>query len=221
MSTIRLTGDYEFSIERADTEAGEIMFTCEVGNDSVIFEVGQDISDADALLGVLSDLTSEVQKMINAWQYRPDSENDGFISQGRNGYFATLYGKSSPENHNGYPTQDIAAYELARLMADSQTTPNAWYQGERGIDRMINTEVHAYLDDNDGLKPLPNAKYASGTNVIMDHPNWDWRHFVVDQDYGDLGVMVHTSGDPSMTELATHEQLKPYPDDDESEADND
>lgn len=210
MSDIQLTGDYEFFVKRADSERGEIIIQLEVGSDTVTFEAGEFVSDADALVGALRSLTEDAEQIQKDWEDRPNNETDGFVAEQRGGYSASLEGTVAGYD---FPSRDIATYELAKLMADSGTFPDAWYQNERGNTDNIGEEVRKYSDAGRGkLLPLEGVKYAEGDTVLIgtyDYP------YVVDRDYGKLGVMLHISGDPSITEFEQHENLRPYNDDDE------
>lgn len=137
-------------------------------------------------------------------------ENDGWVTLDGGRYYVTL-GQSEPAGQlcGGFPVRAVAVYELARMMADRGEFPAAWISGEHGpAAEGIDSEVRAYCDEvGDKLKPLPGTRYVDGAAVSL--AGDDWPAWIVDRDYGDLGVMIHTEGDPDVATLATHDRLTP------------
>lgn len=198
------------SVEREDDESGLIVLTISANNDVITIYTGRFQEDADQLRGELEGATDQARTIHDDWEDQPDNERDGFVSDGRDGYDVSLEG-----SHIGtYKSHDIAVYELASAMAAGGIFPNAWSVNERGNTDAIHDQVGAWLDEGK-LKPAPGAKYGRGADVRVSDE--DWQHWVVDADYGDMGVVVHTYGDPSVNMLASHDRLQPYEDDEEDE----
>ena len=61
----------------------------------------------------------------------PDLDNDGFVGYGRGSYYAQIFGRDLTGPY-GFPTSEIAIYELARAMAENGEFPAAWFEGEHG-----------------------------------------------------------------------------------------
>jgi hypothetical protein len=138
-------------------------------------------------------------------------ESDGYVTLdpgpgSRIGYQVRLSGVDK----GTFPAQGIAVYELARAMAESGEFPSVWMAGEHGPSvRPIEDEVRAYHDaGGTGLLPLAGTRYGKGNLILL---NDDTLPYEVDCDYGTLGVMAHTAGDPSVTVIAMHDRLTPYP----------
>lgn len=141
----------------------------------------------------------------------PRPDDDGFVSLDRDGYHVSL-----AASHRGvYPTREIAVYELARNMASMGHFPPAWIEGEHGpAAESIDDEVRAFHDENgDQVKPLPGVRFEPGDLVTVD--NDDWKSWVVTADYGHLGLILHTEGDPSVTIRTRTELVHPRTPDEE------
>lgn len=201
------TEDLGISIERTDDESGDIIMTVTANGGEITINCGPALDDAWQLHDELNKATQVAFDLRDNWENRPDEE-DGYVFSGRDGYFAKLSGTQA----GPFPSQDVATYELARMMATADFFPDSWWQNERGTLSSTVDAVGAYLDDGK-IKPLDGVRFADGDEVLV--PAEDWRHWVVDHDYGNLGVMVHTYGDSSVNMLATHDQLQPYDEDDE------
>jgi hypothetical protein len=134
----------------------------------------------------------------------PDPDNDGFVALDRGGYWARIFGKDLTRRGRGFPTTDIAIYELARAMAEAGEFPNAWMEGEHGPSvRDINDEVRRFHDEGGSkLLPLEGVQYAPGDEI--DSSEEPGLYFTVDQDYGMLGIVAHASGDPSVRQYVSH-----------------
>lgn len=93
--------------------------------------------------------------------------------------------------HGKYPSQDIAEYELARVMAESGVFPNAWYVNDRGNTDNISESLRKYHDEGgDKLLPLRGVEYEDGADITADGLSAS-----VVRDYGDMGIVYVLSGD--------------------------
>ena len=194
-----------FSIDVTRDENGSVIVAITADDDTITINTGRTREDAAQLASTLHTASDEATGIEAEWQDIPE-EDDGYISDGRLGYYVSAPGKVT----GPFPSREIAAYELARIMADGGFFPDVWYQGKQGNTEPAGAEVYAYLDGEDNLRPLPGVKYEEGTRVYIsgyDYP------YAVDHDYGDLGVMLHISGDPSITEFEQHDALRPASDD--------
>lgn len=205
---MRADSNLEIRVHRADDETGAITLEIEGDDDTVTIDVGRFEDDAYQLADELQSATRAAEDIRDNWEDRPDRETDGWVYSWRDGYHAKLGNQQT----GPFPSRDIATYELARLMADGGMFPNAWYEDERGGTDDIAAAVLAYHDEAGAtLKPLTGVRYQPG--AVVREQDGDWP-LVVDADYGDLGVMLHTQGDPSVTVfvLDRHEQLSPADD---------
>lgn len=220
MATIQIRDtEPEFSVER--DEQGDVILTLYADGQTITLNTGGSQDDAGNLSRQLSRAGDQVDDILEDWQDMPDPYRDGFISiDGRRGaWFVSLEGNARGDQKHGYPSEQIAAYELARAMADDGAFPNAWAEGEHGpTTRDINDQIRAFHDEGgDKLRTLPGAIYQPGDVVIASDE--EWRTWVVAGDYGDvpaggLGIMLHTLGDPDVTMFReTHDNLTRDPDD--------
>jgi hypothetical protein len=192
-------------VERADDEYGSIILKIESQTETITMDAGQLQGDAEILRDALRDALNDVEEILTDWEDRPDEE-DGYVTEDRGGYLVQLSG-SAPDSmpRDGYPSRDIAVYELARLMTEHGYFPNAWFVNERGNTDQIGSEIGGMLNESaDGVKPLKGVQYEEGEIVCEDTGALCWP-MVVDRDYGRLGLMLYTSGDPSITEFVEHE----------------
>lgn len=142
----------------------------------------------------------------------PDPDNDGFIWHGQGhgrmfgqGYDAMIFGHSL-SNAYGFPTAEIAMYELAKAMAEAGEFPAAWFEGEHGpSSRNIEDEVRRFHDEgSDTLLPLSGVQYAEGDQIYeQDYPG---EIYTVDRDYGTLGIITCPSSDQTVQHYVKHEQ---------------
>jgi hypothetical protein len=223
MAKIIMYGNPSIQVTRTEDEYGEVIMkiTTEGGSpgEAIEFHCGAGQVDADCLRGELESAHEAADDIFSDWEDLPD-ETDGSVTEDRGGYIVTLEGRN-PEGmpRGGYPSRDIATYELARLMADSGYFPNTWYFNERGNYDMTNEEVRAFHDERgDKLLSLPDAEYEEGTRVWLDQEGYP---YVVDHDYGAMGIVIHVSGDPSITEfLSGDERTRLLPVDESFAEDN-
>lgn len=203
----------EIQAWRTEDADGDVTLIIKTDEGTVRIRCGRTADDADRLADALGTGQIQAAKVAEDWDDRP-SEDDGYIGLDRRGWYVQLGGQPPADmTRDGYPTEEIATYELARMLAAAGEFPPCWAEGEHGPStRPISEQVYAHLDDGDQLKPLPGVKYADRACVLA--PAEDWTSWVVVRDYGDLGVMVHTLGDDTVTMLAKHDQLTPDPDDD-------
>ena len=201
-----------FSVDR-DMDTGTITLTITTDDGAISIDAGQSEDDAASLRDNLKSASDEAGQIADNWQDIPE-EDDGYVTEDyRSGYGVMLERThhDTPWGARGYPSREIATYELAKLMGDSGVFFNSWIQRERGITDPISDDINALLDDEGKVKPLQGVRYECGDEVLIggyDYP------YVVDKDYGTLGVMLHISGDPSITEFESHENLKPYQEED-------
>jgi hypothetical protein len=134
-------------------------------------------------------------------------DGDGFIVLSNYRYFASLGREGgfvpAGQPRNGYPDPDVAAYELAGLMAEHRENPDSWMCGEHGpSEREYGPEVDRHLDPDGGLIPLAGVLYEPGTEVQSNDGTWE-----VIRDYGELGVWLAVPGDRSAGERFTQHEL--------------
>lgn len=184
----------EFEVERED-ESGDVVLTITTdAGDKVRINIGRFYDSASSLVDTLRSTADDVKaNILTDWQDTPD-EFDGWVSEGRDGYYVRLEGTELGGRH-GYASRDIAVYELAKAMADSGCFPNAWYQNERGNVDDIAYEVRKYHDEGgDKMLPLEGVEYGVGDRIVSGDQDW----WVVEQDYGQLGIVAHVWGDPTV-----------------------
>lgn len=209
------TEELSMSVERS-SEDGSVILTITANHDTITINVGLEDDDALQLADELGKTTTAAQAIADSWEARPDAESDAFVCETRDGYTAQVEGVQVPcswNRWNAFPSRDIATYELVRYMTEHGIFPRVWYQNERGNTDNIGQDVSKYFGPDDKAVTLPGVRYEEGETVTL--PAEDWKTWVVDGDYGDLGVQVHTSGDPDVNMLAAHDQITPYEDEDE------
>ena len=212
--TFRATDCLGISVTRADYEDGDITLTIDTDDGEITIDCGRFQVDADQLRGELELALVQAREILNDWEDRPD-EGDGYVTEERGEFLPSLSGKRLWKGRHGFPSREIAVYELARAMAEAGYYPNAWYVNERGNTDAIDDAVGAWHGDDGKLKPLPGVRHEAGDTVSL--AGDDWPTWTVDADYGDMGVMVRTQGDPDVRTLASHDDLSPYGDDDDDE----
>jgi hypothetical protein len=218
---VTLTGVPDFKIYRREDEVGAVMLRLEDVNGVVVeFDCGDNISDADALVEALDDAHDEATEVQENWEDRPDEE-DGYVSEGSTREcYVSLSGKS-PDGmpRDGYPSRDIATYELARMMADAGYFPNAWYVNERGNTDEIGAEVRAFHDEGgDKLKPLEGVEFSEDDTVIFtSDPYQDPMQWNVVADYGTLGLILSSYGEPEFFDGEQRAEVSLYEDEDEED----
>jgi hypothetical protein len=140
-------------------------------------------------------------------------DGDGFIVLDRYRYFVSpgredgFQPADAYAREHGYPDPDVAAYELAALMAEHGENPDSWMCGEHGpSERDAGALVDSFLDFTSPdirLKPLAGVRYAAGTEVRYDDATWE-----VIRDYGVLGVWLGVPRDWSAGEVfASHSRI--------------
>lgn len=140
----------------------------------------------DTLAAVMKTLDDDI---LDGWQDTPE-QNDGYVTFDDGAYHVSLDGK--PVGH-GFPSRDIAVYELARASVKAGYFPNMWEQHERGTTEPIN-DMEQFFADDGGLAPLDGVKFMSGDRVTTPG-DLTW---TVDQDYGHLGVTLFAPSDSSI-----------------------
>lgn len=188
---------------------GDILLTIKADDTRITINVGHEYDAVTTVQEGLRKLAEDLYtQVVDGWEDIPE-EWDARVTADRGEYLVSIGGKDV----TGYPTRDIAVYELARRMADAGEFGNAWYYNEHGTYDNINDEVRKYHDEGgDKLLPLPGVQYQDGATVDYGDPDFPW---IVDRDYGPLGVRVHASGDPDVNALVTDRtELKPYSGDD-------
>lgn len=156
MSTTRSYAE-DITIEpvRTDDEWGSIVVTITTDNDTITIGCGRFYDDAVTLRDSLASALSQAESIVKDWQDLPDADGDGFVFEDRGRYYVQLEGSTWQDGHfparndrsnwrpQGYPSRDIAEYELARAMIDAGCFPNAWYQNERGYQEDIGESVRS------------------------------------------------------------------------------
>jgi hypothetical protein len=218
MSTTTLNGLPEFEVFRREDETGEVVLKISVGDfDEIEISVGTFSSDADELASALERGVAEVHDLISEWEDLPDTEGDGFVVEDRGGYLVTLETQHpAGMPRDGYPSRDIATYELAKLMADAGVFPNAWYQNERGNTENIGDAVRAYHDEGgDKLLPLEGVQYEDGALVAVETEPQLYTRMTVVHDYGRLGIIMDHYGEAQLIEDTDRGRV--HAEDDEAE----
>jgi hypothetical protein len=217
---LTLNGNPSFEITRADDEYGAITLkiTTDSG-DEVEIECGRLHTDMDELHGALANATLDASAMLADWEDRPD-EFDAYVTEDRGTYRAVMEGTHRPANWRepGYPTREIATYELAKLMVESGCYPNAWYQNERGNTDDIGAEVYAFQEDGETelkLKPLEGVQFSEGDTVMFASDPYEGT-WTVEADYGTLGLILSNNLETrAFFDGDQRAQVKPYEDDEE------
>lgn len=222
---LTLDGNPSFKITRKDDETGDIILVIDVEDEDVEINCGRFSSDADALLGALQDAAEEAKTLVDDWEDRPD-EFDGYVTEDRGGYRVVMESTHRPANWRepGYPTREIATYELAKLMVESGCYPNAWYQNERGNNDFIGEAVYAFQEDGPDslkMKPLEGVQFSEDDTVTFtSDPSQEpvlWTEGTVVADYGTLGLILSSYGDREFFDGEQRAQVKLYEDEDEDE----
>lgn len=217
MSTkIDMVGIKEFDLRVEPDRSGygqniTLTITSE-GGDVVVFDCGRFNDDLHSLTTDLEALVEDAKKECRDWEDLPD-EYDAYIGAHWGRFFLTIE-QVHVGDQKGYPTREIAAYELARHMTESGVFPGAWFQNERGTCDAVDDEVRAFHDEGGtGLKPLPGVRFEDGAEVLIAGMG---RAYVV-KDYGDLGLTYVLSGDDEVRFIEDNvaDAVLPYPDEDE------
>jgi hypothetical protein len=199
---------------RTEDEYGDVTLVLKTDDGTVRIRVGRTAEDADRLEVALRKAAEGASEIAEDWDERP-GEHDLYVSLDRGRYYVSWNGRDREgQPRNGYPTAGIAVYEAAAWQAEAGEFSSAWMTGEHGPSvRDIVAELHALQDEHDQIRPLPGVVYEDG--AIVQLAGDDWPTWVVDRDYGKLGVMVHTEGDATVATLALHGELSLHPDYDE------
>lgn len=217
---VTLHGNPSFDLTRKDDETGDIILTITTEDGEVEINCGRFSSDADALHRDLQDVTEGAKSLVDDWEDRPD-EFDGYVTEDRGGYRVVMESTHRPANWRepGYPTREIATYELAKLMVESGCYPNAWYQNERGNTDFIGEEVYAFQEDGETelkLKPLEGIQFSEDDTVIFtSDPHQDPVLWNVEADYGTLGLILSSYGEREFFDGDQRAQVMLYKDDEE------
>lgn len=197
MNTTSYIGSPSFTIEKnAD---GDVVLTITDDTDpgsEITINTGSGYSGAEELADSLDTLNDDMKNIMANWEDTPDDE-DGYISFYNGAYYARLSGSYIGDDARGFPSRDIAEYELAKAMATAGYFPNCWLEGERGGYDLL--DLSRFNDDEGNIKPLEGVQHETGSLVSVPERLSDWTTWVVDGDYGTMGLMLHTSGDPSVT----------------------
>jgi hypothetical protein len=199
MNTTSYIGSPSFKIEK--DESGDVVLTITDDTDpssEIIIHTGSGYTGAEELADALDTLNDDMRDIITNWEDSPDEE-DGYISFYNGKYCVSLSGNQVGQ----YPSRDIAEYELAKAVIETGYYPNCWLEGERGGHDLL--DLSRFTDEQDNLKPLEGVQYGAGDDVTVSEPLSDWSSWVVDGDYGTLGLLLHIDGDPSVTLFVEHE----------------
>jgi hypothetical protein len=207
MAGIRLNamGKLELSAFRTEDEAGDVTLVIKTDEGTVRIWCGGSEEDATRLAVALGKAAMQALQVSEEWDDRPDEDEygsqdgDGFIILDGGRYYPQLGREQgfTPADmpRNGYPDTDVAAYELAGLMAEHDENPDSWVCGEHGpSERDAGALVDSFLDSASPdirLKPLNGVRYEPGTEVRWDDSTWEVR-----KDYGQLGVWLVIPVDP-------------------------
>lgn len=209
-------------VERMDDESGNLRVRITVLDGSaesarVDLFPGCFAEDAESLAAVLEQAAKEARAIVDGWEDRPSGEGDGFVSFDsyyRGGSYLVMLEGSRWDGdtlwpvgqgpHIGFPTQDIAEYELERAMQSAGCFPNTWYEDDRGYPVAI--DVSKYSDDEGKMKPLKGAEYEDGAAIDVDGMS----AFVI-RDYGVLGIVFRYEGDDERQYTDQRELVKPAP----------
>jgi hypothetical protein len=211
MATIKLNafasdGELEIKAVR-DDEDGNVVLVIEAGDDHIEITVGRTVADADNLAGQLAGAMERTVAISEDWYDVPD-DTDLWVSLDRGSWFVSWDGKNRPgQPERGYPSRTIAIYEAARWQAEAGQFSPAWVTGEHGpAAEEISSEIRAWHDESgEQMLPLPGVRYQDATIVHVEGETWPT--WVVVRDYGELGVVVHAEGDPSVWTQSWHDQL--------------
>ena len=199
---------------RRDDESGAVVLWLHTDDATLEITVGYTDDEAAELAETLTAAAVQASAVADEWEVRPE-ESDLWVTLDRYRYWVSWGHQDQPgQPKQGYPSPEIAIYEAARWQAERGEFSAAWMGGEHGPSvRSIDAEIRAYHDaGGDKLLPLPGVVYEDGAIVRLAGDPWA---YVVGRDYGDLGVMIYTDGDPDVYALAHHSQLTPHPDYDE------
>lgn len=197
MNTTTYIGSPSFKIEK--DESGDVVLTITDDTDpasEIIINTGSGYTGAEELAGSLDTLNDDMKDIMANWEDTPDAESDNFIfaDTHRGGY---SYNMSGTAAFGPFPSRDIAEYELEKAVQEAGYFPNCWLAGERGDYTLL--DLSRFNDDEGNLKPLEGAQHETGSLVSVPERLSDWTTWIVDGDYGTMGLMLHTSGDPSVT----------------------
>lgn len=225
MADIDISGIESINIERECDEDGSILLKIESEDGTTItINCGRFHDDACNLKNLLSSVAHEADTMVTDWEDRPEEE-DGYVGSDRGRYFVRLSSQwwqdggfrshSDRIVREGYPTLDIAMYELAAAMTATGYFPNTWEEGERGGYDDIGNAVRAFHDEEGGtdLKPLGGVEYEDDAEVLVNGMS----AYVV-KDYGTMGIVYVYSGDDTRRH-AERDDVDPYVEQDDEEDD--
>lgn len=191
---------------REDRRSTHLVITSEDGT-TFTFDHGDTFVAVEELHSTLEQATAAVKAMLDDWEDDPD-EFDAFLGRGhgrgRYSWYAVLGpGMKDAKRVEGIPTEEMAAYELARLMVEAGEFPNVWRSGD---DVPFETPYHEQMawcwnEGGDGLADLPGRQYEAGDDVL--HDGWGW---TVKGDYGEHGVWLVIHGDPDVQTVVAHDQ---------------
>lgn len=175
-------------------EDGNVVLTGSASCGKVAFNIGNDEDSAGELHEELLDVVDKLTKILDLWEDTPEDE-DGWVILD-NGKYVVRF--DNLEKARGIPSREIAIRLLAEVMFEARMLPHAWLSGEHGpatesIDEKISAEFDPGTRD---LKPLEGVEYTSRALVRIAEGG---DLLTVDRDFGDLGIMLHVSGDPSVT----------------------
>jgi hypothetical protein len=214
-----------FSVRRR--EDGNVVFTLKADGVTIELGIGRNQDDVESVTDDLSRLVAIGLKsdILTSWEDTP-GDFDGYVVEDDGKYYVRLSGHevTSPWQHgngeNFFPSREIAIYALAEAAAKTGEECNMWHQYQAyTVD--IGEAVYAYQENNDEgslrVKPLDGVVFAEDDEVLLADDDEGWL-FVVDRDFGKLGVLLHISGDPTIERFVEDRSLlKRAPDEDETE----
>ena len=192
-----------FTVDR--NEYGTVILKISTDDGTVNVHVGGSEEDAENLRDELTQSAASLTENILAgWEDVPE-EWDGYISwEERRGWMVSLSGKTVGNSQYGFPTLEIAMFELANAMCVAGEFSNAWVQGEHGpTTRCITSELRALQDEGGtAMRPLAGVQYDEG-DLIEEAGSPTWQ-MTVNSDYGELGITVYAPGDPDVGGYIKH-----------------
>lgn len=189
MALIRIyDGEPGMKVERG--EDGHVVFTIQARGDEIRLDVMDTQESASHLHDILNDVSAHLSReILDGWTDLP-REDDAWVLFEDGKYYIRYAGM---DDDDSYPTQNIATYELAAIMAARGEFGSAWFQNSRGIYEGIDTAVRAFHDEGgDKMLPLVGVQYEPGTEIrfTSDQSPLEQMDREVVKDYGAMGIVV-------------------------------
>lgn len=210
--TLNADDEFDLTLDRGDDEAGTLTLEIVTDDGKVTINLGRFYDDLATTVGELKRCADKGEKMLADWEDRPD-EYDAFVTEDRAAYYLKLEGTTSRNPRRGYPSRDIAEYELAAWMAESGVFPNAWFMNERGNVENISERIRKFHDaGGDKLLPLEGVEYAVDSDI-----NAPYGGASVVMDYGKFGILYIYHGDDTVHFNEDREDISAWVEDEDGE----